>query len=79
MAFPHSSAVQSPGLGEEAAEYRFYYRALRMLVIDGVSLKKARRTVCSQQLAALHKSLPQHYQDPEETYLNLSMDLLPKG
>jgi len=45
-------------IGELEASYPMYCKALRILVRDGVSESKARRTVCWSRLATLHSSLP---------------------
>jgi hypothetical protein len=58
-------------VGELEAQYPLYCKAMRILVRDGVSLVKARRTVCWQKLELLHRSLPRHYREPEQLYLHL--------
>jgi len=62
-----------PGLriGELEAQYPQYCKALRILVRDGASLDKVKRTVCWQRLELLHRSLPRQYRDPEMLYLSL--------
>jgi hypothetical protein len=61
-------------VGELEAQYPLYCKAMRILVRDGVSLVKARRTVCWQKLELLHRSLPRHYREPEQLYLHLQRD-----
>jgi hypothetical protein len=61
-------------VGELEAQYPLYCKAMRILVRDGVSLAKARRTVCWQKLEHLHRSLPRHYREPEQLYLHLLRD-----
>jgi len=61
-------------LSELKAHYPLYRKAMRLLVDDGVSLNKARRTVCWQCLQVLHHSLPRQYSDPEQLYLHLKRD-----
>ena len=61
-------------VGELEAQYPLYCKAMRILVRDGVSLAKARRTVCWQKLELLHRSLPRHYREPEQLYLHLQRD-----
>ena len=61
-------------VGELEAQYSLYSKAMRILVRDGVSLAKARRTVCWQRLELLHRSLPRHYREPEQLYLHFLRD-----
>lgn len=62
-----------PGLriDELEAHYPAYCKAMRLLVRDGASVAKARRTVCWERLALLHRSLPRQYRDPELLFLHL--------
>lgn len=39
-------AASGLSVGELEAQYPLYCKAMRILVRDGVTLKKARRTVC---------------------------------
>ncbi|MCP9891759.1 DUF3136 domain-containing protein [Cyanobium sp. Aljojuca 7D2] len=63
-------------IGELEAQYPLYCKALRMLVRDGSSLIKVKRTVCWQRLELLHHSLPRQYRDPELLYLHLRREWL---
>ncbi|MBM5800933.1 MAG: DUF3136 domain-containing protein [Cyanobacteria bacterium K_DeepCast_35m_m2_023] len=63
-------------IGELEAQYPLYCKALRMLVRDGASLNKVKRTVCWQRLELLHHSLPRQYRDPELLYLHLRREWL---
>ena len=56
-----SPAITVAQLG---ASYPAYGKALRMLVRDGFSLTKIRRTVCWDRLQLLHTTLPRQYRDP---------------
>jgi len=49
-------------VGELEAQYPLYCKAMRILVRDGVTIPKARRTV--------------QYRDPEQLYLHLKRDQL---
>jgi len=62
-----SSAVPAPQLtiGELEANYSLYCKALRLLIREGKSITKIRRTVCWQRLEILHNCLPGHYRDPD--------------
>lgn len=62
-----SSAVPAPKLtiGELEANYSLYCKALRLLIREGKSITKIRRTVCWQRLEILHNCLPGHYRDPD--------------
>lgn len=72
------SSPQSNGLSvaELEAQYPLYCKAMRILVNDGSSLVKIRRTVCWQRLEILHQCLPRQYRDPEMLYLHLRRDYL---
>ena len=61
-------------IGELEASYPTYCKALRILVRDGVSESKARRTVCWSRLATLHNSLPRQYRDPQQLFLLLQRE-----
>lgn len=65
------SADGSPELRDLEDHYGSYYRAMRMLVREGKSLKNVQRTVCWQQLARLHDCRPARYQEPDALYLKL--------
>jgi len=62
-----TSAVPAPKLtiGELEANYSLYCKALRLLIREGKSITKIRRTVCWQRLEILHHCLPGHYRDPD--------------
>ncbi len=61
-------------VGELEAQYPLYCKAMRILVRDGVSRAKTRRTVSWQKLECLHRSLPRHYREPEQLDLHLQRD-----
>ena len=63
-------------LGELEAQYPLYCKAMRILVRDGVTINKARRTVCWQKLEILHHYLSCQYREPEQLYLHLQRDQL---
>ena len=56
-----------------------YCKAMRILVRDGISLAKARRTHCWYRLELLHYSLPRQYREPEQLYKLLQRDLEAKA
>ena len=58
-------------IDELEASYPTYCKALRILVRDGVSDNKARRTVCWNRLATLHGCLPRQYRDPQQLFFLL--------
>ena len=66
-------------IGELEAQYPQYCKALRILIRDGASLAKVKRTVCWQRLELLHTSLPRQYRDPEILFLNLRRELSLQG
>lgn len=55
-------------IAELEASYPMYCKALRMLIRDGVSERKARRTVCWSRLESLHHCLPRQYKDPQQLF-----------
>ena len=61
-------------IDELEASYSTYCKALRILVRDGVSENKARRTVCWSRLATLHGSLPRQYRDPQQLFFLLQRE-----
>ena len=69
-------AASSLSVGELEAQYPLYCKAMRILVRDGVTINKARRTVCWQKLEILHTCLPRQYREPEQLYLHLKRDQL---
>ena len=69
-------AASSLSVGELEAQYHLYCKAMRILVRDGVTINKARRTVCWQKLEILHHCLPLQYREPEQLYLHLKRDQL---
>ena len=69
-------AASSLSVGELEAQYPLYCKAMRILVRDGVTINKARRTVCWQKLEILHNWLPRQYREPEQLYLHLKRDQL---
>ena len=69
-------AASSLCVGELEAQYPLYCKAMRILVRDGVTINKARRTVCWQKLEILHNCLPRQYREPEQLYMHLTRDQL---
>jgi len=63
--FPMTSETPSLTIGELEANYSLYCKAMRLLIIEGRSLKKIQRTVCWQRLEILHKCLPNRYKSPD--------------
>lgn len=61
-------------VGELEAQEPLFCKAMRLLVRDGVSLARARRTLCWQKLERLHRSLPCQYREPEQLVLHLQRD-----
>ena len=57
------------------ASYPAYCKALRMLIRDGISLAKIKRTVCWDRLELLHNTLPRQYRDPHIMYVLFKRDL----
>lgn len=65
--------------GQLEGNYPLYCKAMRILVRDGISLAKARRTHCWHRLELLHHSLPRQYREPEQLYKLLQRDLEAKA
>lgn len=65
------AASEPHDLAAWQAHYAGYCRAMRMLVEEGKSLKKIRRTVCWKRLEVLHQSAPRRYREPQGLYLEL--------
>jgi hypothetical protein len=72
MTTPRITAVT---IGQLEASFPLYCRALRILVREGMTLTKIKRTVCWNRLAVLHTSLPRNHKDPEPLYLLLKREL----
>ncbi|MEB3307568.1 MAG: DUF3136 domain-containing protein [Cyanobacteriota bacterium] len=72
-------APASPALtiGELEAQYPTYCKALRLLIREGKSLAKIRRTVCWERLETLHNCLPSRYREPGYLFALLSRELKP--
>jgi hypothetical protein len=70
-----STYTSSLTIGELEASFPVYCKALRLLVRDGVSENKARRTVCWNRLETLHGCLPRQYRDPHFMYVLFKRDL----
>jgi len=74
-AAPTATFTSSLSIGELIANYSLYCKALRILVREGTTVEKARRTVCWNRLQTLHQSLPREYRDPEHLYFLLRREL----
>lgn len=72
---PAATFTSSLSIGELIANYSLYCKALRILVREGTTLEKVRRTVCWNRLQILHQSLPRDYRDPEHLFFLLRREL----
>ena len=70
-----SSYTSSLTIGELEASFPVSSKALRLLVRDGVSENKARRTVYWNRLETRHGCLPRQYRDPHIMYVLFKRDL----
>ncbi|KEF42248.1 MAG: hypothetical protein ER33_06920 [Cyanobium sp. CACIAM 14] len=70
-AYPLTGGEPSPDLQDLASRYGTYRRAMRMLVLEGKSLRNVQRTVCWEQLALLHGCRPARFVAPEALYQQL--------
>lgn len=59
-------------IGELEANYQLYCKALKLLVSEGRTLAKIKRTVCWARLETLHHCLPRQYKDPDYLYILLA-------
>lgn len=71
-----SSSSMAPRLtiAELEANYSLYCKALRLLIREGKTIAKVRRTVCWQRLSTLHTCLPGQYRDPDYLYALLQRE-----
>ena len=60
-----AGSVPKITIGELEANYSLYCKAMRLLLREGKSMNKIRRTVCWQRLETLHNCLPGQYRDPD--------------
>lgn len=72
---PQSPAAPALTIGELEANYPTYCKALRLLIREGKSLAKVRRTVCWERLQTLHNCLPGRYREPGYLYALLSREV----
>ena len=72
-----TTSLPAPGLtiGELEANYSLYCKALRLLIREGKSIAKVRRTVCWQRLEILHTCLPGQYREPDYLFALLQREL----
>lgn len=78
---PMTSTLTAPNLtiGELEANYSLYCKALRLLIREGKSIAKVRRTVCWQRLEILHNCLPGQYRQPDYLYALLLREVQGAG
>lgn len=69
-----SRPVPSLTIGELEANYSLYCKALRLLIREGKSIAKVRRTVCWQRLEILHNCLPGQYREPDYLFALLKRE-----
>lgn len=62
-------------IGELEASYPLYCKAMRILIRDGVTEGKIRRTVCWNRLETLHHSLPRQYRHPQQLFVLLRREI----
>jgi hypothetical protein len=62
-------------IGELEASYSLYCKALRILVREGKTIDKIKRSVCWHRLTALHHSLPRQYKAPEHLYFLIKREI----
>ena len=62
-------------IGRLEADYPTYCKALRMLIRDGHTLNKIKKTVCWDRLQLLHDAMPRVYRDPIVHYGMLKRDI----
>ncbi|MFM9073836.1 MAG: DUF3136 domain-containing protein [Cyanobium sp.] len=62
-------------IGELEASYSLCCKALRILIREGKTIEKIKRSVCWHRLTVLHHSLPRQYKDPEQLYFLIKRDI----
>mgnify|MGYP006269666577 CR=1 FL=1 len=62
-------------IGELEASYPLYCKAMRILIRDGASEDRIRRTVCWNRLETLHQSLPRQYRHPQQLFILLRREI----
>ena len=62
-------------IGELEASYSLYCKALRILIREGKTVDKIKRSVCWHRLTALHHCLPRQYKDPDHLYFLIKRDI----
>ena len=72
-----TTSLPAPGLtiGELEANYPLYCKAMRLLIREGKTIAKVRRTVCWQRLEILHNCLPTQYREPDYLFALLKREL----
>ena len=72
-----TTSISTPGLtiGELEANYPLYCKAMRLLIREGKTIAKVRRTVCWQRLEILHNCLPTQYREPDYLFALLQREL----
>jgi|LauGreDrversion4_2_1035121.scaffolds.fasta_scaffold865986_2 hypothetical protein len=62
-------------IGELESKYYLYRKALKMLLIEGSSLKKVQKTLCWSRLETLHTCLPRRYRSPDHLFHQLNREI----
>lgn len=62
-------------IGELEASFPLYCKALRILILEGKTIKQIQRSVCWHRLETLHHCMPRQYKDPNHLYLQLKREL----
>ena len=72
-----TTSISTSGLtiGELEANYPLYCKAMRLLIREGKTIAKVRRTVCWQRLEILHNCLPTQYREPDYLFALLQREL----
>lgn len=77
---PGMSPAATPAaltVGAMEAGYSVYCRAMRIMIREGKSIDKIKRSICWNRLLLLHHSLPRDYKDPQQLYVQLKRDICP--
>jgi hypothetical protein len=73
---PSPTYTTTLSIAELEASYPLYCKAMRILIRDGATEDRARRTVCWNRLETLHHSLPRQYRHPQQLFARLQSDIL---
>lgn len=69
------SSIPAIDIGALDSSYPMYYKTMRILVREGLSLEQIQRSFCWNRLHNLHHVQPTSYCEPGELYSNLKREI----